>query len=267
MRAGGRARRPTGKSPLSAGPIYRGLTAVVCRPHNPCCPRSRLGTGRSRSLPRRRAGAVGGRRAQRGLGAGSPRADAARLRTMAPQSDRAPGAGQPYFGGPDTAASPGAGGSPGAGSRGASPARSALPPREVARRKGLGKARRGRGKARGEGPLSKQKRSRRMKANDRERNRMHHLNSALDALRSVLPTFPDDAKLTKIETLRFAHNYIWALTQSLLLAEQGLPEPPPPPPPAAVAAAASSGPWSSPCPAAPPPAAPRRGPAAFPAFL
>uniref|UniRef100_A0A669PWK2 Neurogenin 3 n=1 Tax=Phasianus colchicus TaxID=9054 RepID=A0A669PWK2_PHACC len=107
--------------------------------------------------------------------------------------------------------------SPGGGaalpSRGASPARSALPPREVARRKGLGKARRGRGKARGEGPLSKQKRSRRMKANDRERNRMHHLNSALDALRSVLPTFPDDAKLTKIETLRFAHNYIWALTQ------------------------------------------------------
>uniref|UniRef100_A0A8C4UCT5 Neurogenin 3 n=1 Tax=Falco tinnunculus TaxID=100819 RepID=A0A8C4UCT5_FALTI len=66
--------------------------------------------------------------------------------------------------------------------------------------------------------------SRRMKANDRERNRMHHLNSALDALRSVLPTFPDDAKLTKIETLRFAHNYIWALTQSLRLAEQGLPE-------------------------------------------
>ncbi|NWY34712.1 NGN3 protein, partial [Pheucticus melanocephalus] len=97
------------------------------------------------------------------------------------------------------------------GSRGASPARTALAP--AARRKG--KARRGRGKARSEGLLSKQKRSRRMKANDRERNRMHHLNSALDALRSVLPTFPDDAKLTKIETLRFAHNYIWALTQSL----------------------------------------------------
>ncbi|XP_040530934.1 neurogenin-3 [Gallus gallus] len=171
---------------------------------------------------------------------------------MAPQSDRAPAAGQPYLGGPDAAASPAAGGSAGAGSRGASPARSALPPREVARRKGLGKARRGLGKARGEGPLSKQKRSRRMKANDRERNRMHHLNSALDALRSVLPTFPDDAKLTKIETLRFAHNYIWALTQSLLLAEQGLPEPPPPPPPAAVAAAASPGPWGSPYPGLPP---------------
>nr|XP_047922434.1 neurogenin-2 [Anser cygnoides] len=47
---------------------------------------------------------------------------------------------------------------------------------------------------------------------------MHHLNAALDALRDVLPTFPEDAKLTKIETLRFAHNYIWALTETLRLA-------------------------------------------------
>ncbi|KAM9611797.1 neurogenin-3 [Morphnus guianensis] len=189
---------------------------------------------------------------------------------MAPQSDRSPGEGQPYFGGSEDAPSAPGGGS--AGSRTPSPARSALAPREAAVRR-KGKARRGRGKARSEGLLSKQKRSRRMKANDRERNRMHHLNSALDALRSVLPTFPDDAKLTKIETLRFAHNYIWALTQSLRLAEQDLPEPtpppPPPPPPAAAAAgaAAAPGPWDSPCPAAPPPAALRRGPAAFPAFL
>ncbi|NXP73074.1 NGN3 protein, partial [Ramphastos sulfuratus] len=99
-----------------------------------------------------------------------------------------------------------------------SPARTALAPREPSAGRRKGKGRRGRGKAWSEGLLSKQKRSRRMKANDRERNRMHHLNSALDALRSVLPTFPDDAKLTKIETLRFAHNYIWALTQSLRLA-------------------------------------------------
>ncbi|XP_037394563.1 neurogenin-3 [Pygocentrus nattereri] len=61
--------------------------------------------------------------------------------------------------------------------------------------------------------------NRRTKANDRERHRMHNLNSALDALRNVLPTFPDDAKLTKIETLRFAHNYIWALTETLRIAE------------------------------------------------
>jgi neurogenin 3 len=78
--------------------------------------------------------------------------------------------------------------------------------------------------------LSKQRRSRRKKANDRERNRMHNLNSALDALRGVLPTFPDDAKLTKIETLRFAHNYIWALTQTLRIADHSFygPEPPVP---------------------------------------
>lgn len=61
--------------------------------------------------------------------------------------------------------------------------------------------------------------SRRAKANDRERHRMHNLNSALDALRKVLPTFPDDAKLTKIETLRVAHNYIWALTETLRITE------------------------------------------------
>ncbi|KAH9359990.1 hypothetical protein HPB48_020778 [Haemaphysalis longicornis] len=61
----------------------------------------------------------------------------------------------------------------------------------------------------------KMKKTRRVKANDRERNRMHNLNSALDRLRCVLPTFPDDSKLTKIETLRFAHNYIWALSETL----------------------------------------------------
>ncbi|XP_018323731.1 basic helix-loop-helix neural transcription factor TAP [Agrilus planipennis] len=63
--------------------------------------------------------------------------------------------------------------------------------------------------------LIKIKKTRRMKANDRERNRMHILNEALDRLRCVLPTFPEDTKLTKIETLRFAHSYIWALMQTL----------------------------------------------------
>ncbi|XP_016298387.1 neurogenin-2-like [Sinocyclocheilus anshuiensis] len=66
---------------------------------------------------------------------------------------------------------------------------------------------------------SRQRGNRRVKANDRERHRMHNLNSALDTLRSVLPTFPDDAKLTKIETLRFAHNYIWALSETLRIAD------------------------------------------------
>ncbi|KAF4531724.1 hypothetical protein B566_EDAN008937 [Ephemera danica] len=66
------------------------------------------------------------------------------------------------------------------------------------------------------------KRHRRIKANDRERNRMHMLNHALDKLRCVLPTFPEDTKLTKIETLRFAHNYIWALSQMVRMVDAGV---------------------------------------------
>lgn len=64
------------------------------------------------------------------------------------------------------------------------------------------------------------KRTRRVKANDRERNRMHNLNDALETLRGVLPALPDETRLTKIETLRFAHNYIWALAETLRLAER-----------------------------------------------
>lgn len=59
------------------------------------------------------------------------------------------------------------------------------------------------------------KKVRRMKANDRERNRMHTLNDALERLRVTLPSLPEETKLTKIEILRFAHNYIFALEQVL----------------------------------------------------
>ena len=72
-----------------------------------------------------------------------------------------------------------------------------------------------RSKCRSPTVVIKLKKHRRVKANDRERNRMHNLNHALDKLRTVLPAFPDDAKLTKIETLRFAHNYIWALSETV----------------------------------------------------
>ncbi|CBY19206.1 unnamed protein product [Oikopleura dioica] len=64
-------------------------------------------------------------------------------------------------------------------------------------------------------PKSKVKIQRRGKANDRERSRMHGLNDALDELRGVLPTYPDESRLTKIETLRFAYSYIYALTNML----------------------------------------------------
>uniref|UniRef100_A0A8C5QU23 Neurogenin 3 n=1 Tax=Leptobrachium leishanense TaxID=445787 RepID=A0A8C5QU23_9ANUR len=93
-------------------------------------------------------------------------------------------------------------------------------PMEPQRKKLKGK--RTRSKVRNELTVTKQRKNRRVKANDRERNRMHNLNSALDSLRSVLPTFPDDAKLTKIETLRFAHNYIWALSETLRMADHSL---------------------------------------------
>lgn len=63
----------------------------------------------------------------------------------------------------------------------------------------------------------KLKRTRRLKANYRERNRMHMLNKALARLREVLPSFNDNDnnKMTKIETLRYAHNYIWTLSETL----------------------------------------------------
>lgn len=56
---------------------------------------------------------------------------------------------------------------------------------------------------------------RRAKANARERTRMHDLNSALDNLRKVVPCYSKTQKLSKIETLKLARNYIWALSEIL----------------------------------------------------
>ncbi|XP_003963127.2 neurogenic differentiation factor 4 [Takifugu rubripes] len=58
-------------------------------------------------------------------------------------------------------------------------------------------------------------RARRVKANARERSRMHGLNDALDNLRRVMPCYSKTQKLSKIETLRLARNYIWALSEVL----------------------------------------------------
>jgi hypothetical protein len=52
-------------------------------------------------------------------------------------------------------------------------------------------------------------------ANTRERNRMHGLNSALDNLRNIVPLANHHQKLSKIETLRLAKNYIRALSSML----------------------------------------------------
>lgn len=56
---------------------------------------------------------------------------------------------------------------------------------------------------------------RRNEANARERSRMHGLNAALESLRKVVPCYSKTQKLSKIETLRLAKNYIWALSETL----------------------------------------------------
>ncbi len=56
---------------------------------------------------------------------------------------------------------------------------------------------------------------RRVKANSRERNRMHGLNEALDVLRKYVPCYSKTQKLSKIETLRLARNYIEAMADIL----------------------------------------------------
>lgn len=56
---------------------------------------------------------------------------------------------------------------------------------------------------------------RRIKANGRERERMKGLNEQLEVLRETIPCFSFAQKLSKIETLRLAKNYIQALTQMI----------------------------------------------------
>ncbi|CAH8612091.1 unnamed protein product [Schistosoma curassoni] len=57
---------------------------------------------------------------------------------------------------------------------------------------------------------------RRLKANRRERARMHALNNALEQLRIVLPhSSCESIKLSKIETLRRARDYIISLIDLL----------------------------------------------------
>lgn len=64
-------------------------------------------------------------------------------------------------------------------------------------------------------PVSGIQRQRRVAANARERRRMHGLNHAFDELRSVIPAFDNDKKLSKYETLQMAQIYINALAELL----------------------------------------------------
>ena len=58
-------------------------------------------------------------------------------------------------------------------------------------------------------------RVKRLRANDRERRRVHLINCAMDSLRNAVPGLKDKRKLTKLELLRGAYQYIWLLDQSL----------------------------------------------------
>lgn len=68
---------------------------------------------------------------------------------------------------------------------------------------------------RGSAGTSNRTRLRRQEANARERSRMHGLNHALESLRKVVPCYSSAQKLSKIETLRLAKNYIRALSETL----------------------------------------------------
>jgi len=59
---------------------------------------------------------------------------------------------------------------------------------------------------------ARERNHRRLESNERERLRMHSLNSAFEELRAVIPHVQVERKLSKIETLTLAKNYIMALT-------------------------------------------------------
>jgi len=62
------------------------------------------------------------------------------------------------------------------------------------------------------GVSARERNVRRIESNERERQRMHSLNDAFEGLRDVIPHITMDRKLSKIETLTLAKNYIKALT-------------------------------------------------------
>ncbi|OWF53644.1 neurogenic differentiation factor 6-like [Mizuhopecten yessoensis] len=62
------------------------------------------------------------------------------------------------------------------------------------------------------GVSARERNIRRIESNERERMRMHSLNDAFQDLREVIPHVELERKLSKIETLTLAKNYIKALT-------------------------------------------------------
>ncbi|PSN30099.1 Protein dimmed, partial [Blattella germanica] len=70
----------------------------------------------------------------------------------------------------------------------------------------------GNGRRRKSGISARERNLRRLESNERERMRMHSLNDAFEQLREVIPHVKMERKLSKIETLTLAKNYIMALT-------------------------------------------------------
>lgn len=68
---------------------------------------------------------------------------------------------------------------------------------------------------------SKDRHLRRLESNERERQRMHKLNNAFQALQEVIPHVRAENKLSKIETLTLAKNYIKSLTSIILNMSNG----------------------------------------------
>ena len=69
-----------------------------------------------------------------------------------------------------------------------------------------------RGTKRRKAHSARERNLRRLESNERERMRMHSLNDAFTELRDVVPHVKIGRKLSKIETLKLAKNYIKALT-------------------------------------------------------
>ncbi|KAJ3608542.1 hypothetical protein NHX12_025589 [Muraenolepis orangiensis] len=80
---------------------------------------------------------------------------------------------------------------------------------------GGGRRRRQRGGG-GGGGGAKEHNVRRLESNERERQRMHKLNNAFQGLRESIPHIKTEKKLSKIETLTLAKNYIKSLTTIIL---------------------------------------------------
>ena len=67
----------------------------------------------------------------------------------------------------------------------------------------------------GDNLTHEQRKLKRVAANSRERKRMHTVNGAFDQLRELVPTYPSNRKLSKIDTLRLACSYISDLNSLL----------------------------------------------------